>query len=117
MTYRKKLMTALKTFAQVDDVDTHVRDSGNIKSMVEKIGEEECEKIADMSFTIPIKDIKQIVMKAILLGRLAKARMVTRVVLPRMHLYFVGTEADVVKKLKELESSTLDGKEEAETIE
>lgn len=113
MIYRKKLMTALKTFAQVDDVDTHVRDSGNIKSMVAKIGAEECEKIADMSFNLPITDIKKVVMKAILLGRLAKARMVTRVVLPRMHLYFVGTEADVVRKLKTLESPPT---EEEETV-
>jgi hypothetical protein len=97
----KKLLRALEALATVPSRDQNVRDSGNIKHMISEIGLDVCEELSDMWFEWPTTDVKPIVMKAILLGRLARQKMIIRVIFPNKHFYFAGTEADVVKRLKE----------------
>jgi hypothetical protein len=94
----------IRALAKVANRDQNVRESGNIKSLVLQIGEGACEDIADMVFDTPVasNEIREIVMKSILLGRLARNRIIMRVVFPNKHMYFIGTEADVVRKLRTL---------------
>ena len=119
MDIQLKLLRALKTLAAAPDRDQNVRDSGNIKNMVSTIGLDKCEDLADMWFDLPANNLKPIATKAILLGRMAKQKMIVRVVFPTKHFYFIGSEADVVRKLRSYmpadQENTEDGKTKEDT--
>lgn len=89
--------------ADSEFVDPRLKDSGNIKSYVSRIGIEECKKIADAHFDLPVSKPKQIFNIGVLLGRQAKQKPIVRVDMRTTVLYFIGSEADVVEKLKPLD--------------
>lgn len=84
--------------------DDRLRESGNITSQVKSKDIEAVKLIADKFYELPIStgDHLDIFELGLEMGRDVKQKMVTRVKLPNLMLYFVGTEADVLRKLAEV---------------
>jgi len=91
-------MNILKALHRVLGVNL-VRDSGNIKSQLEKLELSAAIKLADASFANSGKQ-QDIFLAGLELGREAKQKLVYKIKLRTHTLLFIGTEAEVFLKIK-----------------
>lgn len=92
---RKTLFRALATLIEKD---VKLRTSGNIESKLSELDMAKRLEVADVVFEK--NDPRPIIFsKALALGRIAKEKLVTWVEINGTWYYFIGTEADVLRKL------------------
>lgn len=82
--------------------DTRLRTSGNILAQVRRRDLQAVLQVADKYFELPVTKPWEVFVLGLELGRIAKQRMVTWIKLPTHVIYFIGTEADVLRKLSEI---------------
>ena len=92
-------MHILKALRRVIGVNL-VRDSGNLRSHLEKMDLEDAIKLADASFANYGKQ-QDIFLAGLELGRIAKQKLVFKIKLRTHTLAFIGTEAEILLKIKD----------------
>ena len=85
--------------------------SGNLLNTLQDMGDAALE-VADMYYNRVAKE-KEVVEKGYLLGRLNKRRLnVFRIEIPPNILFFIGTEADILRKIEQYQQDKLGSDEE-----
>lgn len=87
---------------QLVTADERLRTSGNILAQVRRRDLQAVLQAADRYFELPVTKPWEVFELGIELGRIAKQRMVTWIKLPKYVIYFIGTEADVLRRLAEI---------------
>jgi hypothetical protein len=96
----EKLITALK---QVVEADTLLRDSGNLLHLCKQKNIKDVLNIADKYHELPNPRYLETFELGLELGRIAKQKLVFRVkYIPDYIIYFMGSEADIIRRLNEL---------------
>lgn len=87
--------------------DRSIRESGNLKQYVLDRDLAAVLEIADGHYTLPINDKGKESSKLMIdLGRDAKEKSIHKVILPKDVIFFIGSEADVIRKLEEIPVKT-----------
>jgi hypothetical protein len=98
-----KVLLAALTKVIADD---RLKKSGNILHYIQSRELEEVLKIADKWFELPHNKPWDVFELGLELGRIAKQKPVMQTKLPNHMIYFIGTEAEVIKRLSEIPEKT-----------
>lgn len=97
------MKTLIAALAKIVEADNLLRDSGNLLHIVKQKNIEEVLKLADKYHELPNPRYLETFEFGLELGRIAKQKLVFRVkYLPQYIIYFIGSEADIIRKLNEL---------------
>ena len=110
---RKKLITCLYQIVADDKpLGQNFIKSGNILNKLQEIGMDAALELADSYFNRVAKE-KEVYEKGYLLGRLNKRKLnVFRIEFPPNILFFIGTEADVLRKIEQYQKDKVGTEEE-----
>ena len=104
-------MAIIAALKKVIGRDSKIQKSGNLEHQLRALSDELRKELADIYFIKNKDTVEEIFSEGLELGRKAKNKIVYMVVIDKQYYYFIGTEADILRKFDKKQEELVENKE------